>query len=62
MLKKSFIIVLIQIVGSLLGLITIYFVAGSMEPEVYSLIGVFSVMSNILVTFSDLGIETTMMR
>ena len=62
MLKKSFIIVFIQISGSLLGLITIYFVAGSMEPEVYSLIGVFSVMSNILVTFLDLGIETTMMR
>jgi len=62
LLKKSFIIVLIQLVGSVLGLVTIYFVAGSMEPEVYSLVGVYTVISNIVMTFSDLGIETTMMR
>lgn len=62
MLKKSFIIVIIQLLGSVLGLVTIYLVAGTMEPEVYSLIGVYTIITNIVVTFSDLGIETTMMR
>ena len=62
MLKKSFIVVVIQILGSLLGLLTLYLIAGDMEPEIYSLVGIYSVLASITLTFSDLGIETTMMR
>lgn len=62
MLKKSFVIVFIQVFGSLLGIFTVYFVAGSMEPEVYSLVGIYTIVLNISTTFSDLGLETTMMR
>ncbi len=62
MLKKSFIVVIIQIIGLILSLLSIYFIAGDMAPEVYSLVGVYTVIANIYVTFSDLGLETTMMR
>lgn len=62
MFKKSFTIVIIQIIGALLGFLTLYLVASDMEPEVYSLVGVYNVVSSIMLTFSDLGIETTMMR
>lgn len=62
MFKKSIIIVIIQVFGSILGLLNIYLIAGDMAPEVYSLIGIYTVVSNIVLTFSDVGIETTMMR
>ena len=62
MLKKSFTIIIIQAFGAALGLITVYFSAGDMAPEVYSLVGVYNIITSIVLTFSDLGIETTMMR
>lgn len=62
MFKKSFLIILIQAFGSMLGLISLYFIAGDMAPEVYSLVGVYNIIVSIVLTFSDLGIETTMMR
>ena len=62
MFKKSFQVVLIQITGIILGLLSVYFIAGDMSPEVYSLVGVFTVVNSIFLTFSDLGLETTMMR
>ena len=33
-----------------------------MGPEIYSLVGVYSVVSSIVLAFSHLGVETTMMR
>ena len=62
MYKKSIIIVIVQLFGAILGLLTIYLVAGDMEPEVYSLTGIYTIMSTVVITFSDLGIETTMAR
>lgn len=62
MFKQSFYIVAIQLVGIILGFLSIYFVAGDMGPEVYSLVGVYLVVSNIVLIFSNLGMETTMMR
>lgn len=62
MLKQSFLIVIIQIIGILLGFVSIYFVAGDMGPEVYSLVGIYTVVVGIILTFSHLGVETTMMR
>lgn len=54
--------VFIQLLGVVLSFLTIYFVAGDMGPEVYSLVGVYSVIATITLTFSDLGLETTLMR
>ncbi len=62
MLKHSFYIILIQIVGILLGFLSIYLVAGDMGPEIYSLVGIYTVVSGIVLSFSHLGVETTMMR
>lgn len=62
MFKKSFSVVLIQLFGILLSLASMYLIAGDMEPEVYSLIGIYAIVSGITLTFSDLGLETTMMR
>lgn len=62
MFKQSIYIVLIQIIGIILGLLSIYLVAGDMGPEIYSLVGVYSVVSSIVLAFSHLGVETTMMR
>lgn len=62
MFKQSFGIILIQIVGIILGFLSIYLVAGDMGPETYSLVGVYGVVSGIVLSFSHLGIETTMGR
>lgn len=62
MLKDSLFITLIQLVGVILGFLSIYLVAGEMGPEVYSLVGIYGVVSGVVLTFSHLGVETTMMR
>lgn len=62
MFKQSFLIVAIQVIGIILGLMSIYLVAGDMGPEVYSLVGVHTVVAGIILPFSHLGVETTMMR
>ena len=61
-LKSSFLIILIQVVGILLSLLSVYFVAGDMGPEIYSLKGIHGVIGGVIVAFSHLGVETTMMR
>lgn len=62
MLKQSFYIVAIQVIGVILGFMSIYLVAGDMGPEIYSLVGVHGVVAGVILTFSHLGVETTMMR
>lgn len=62
MLKKSFLIVLIQAAGMIVSLLSVYFVAGDMGPVVYSLIGIRQVICAIVNTFSHLGVETVMSR
>lgn len=62
MFRKSFIIVIIQLLGIILGFISIYFVAGEMAPETYSLVGVYAIINGFTVVFTNLGVETTMMR
>ncbi len=62
MFKQSFGIILIQIFGIILGFLSVYLVAGDMGPEIYSLVGINTVVSGIVLTFSHLGIETTMGR
>ncbi len=62
MFKQSFGIILIQSFGIILGFLSVYLVAGDMGPEIYSLVGINTVVSGIVLTFSHLGIETTMGR
>ena len=53
---------MIQIAGIIMGFLSIYLVAGDMGPETYSLVGVYGVVFGIILPFSHLGVETTMMR
>lgn len=62
MLKNSFLIVLIQATGIIFAMLSVYFVAGDMGPEIYSLRGIQAIVAGIILTFSHLGVETTMMR
>lgn len=62
MLRKSVWVVLIQFIGVLLSFVTLYFIVGDMTPEVYSLVGTYTVILGVVNTFSHLGIETVMMR
>lgn len=62
MLRKSIIVVIIQIIGVLFSFATLYFVAGDMDPAVYSLVGTYAVILSVVNTFSHLGVETIMMR
>lgn len=62
MLKQSIFIVMIQVLGIIMGFLSIYLVAGDMGPVTYSLVGVYGVVFGIVLPFSHLGIETTMMR
>lgn len=62
MLKKSFIIVIIQVLGILFSFASLYFIASDMAPEVYSLVGIYLVLAGIVNTFTHLGIETEMIR
>ena len=52
MLKKSFLIVLIQATGMILSLVSVYLVAGDMGPGIYSLLGINAVVTGIVGTFS----------
>lgn len=62
MFRSSFLIILIQVLGVILGFASIYLVAGDMAPEVYSLVGIYTIINGVVLTFSHLGIETVMMR
>lgn len=62
MYKKSVQIILIQIIGVILGVLSLTLVAGDMGPEVYSIIGVYNIVHTIGTVFSHLGIETVMVR
>ena len=53
---------MIQVLGIIMGFLSIYLVAGDMGPATYSLVGVYGVVFGIILPFSHLGIETTMMR
>ncbi len=61
-LKSSVEIVLIQATGLIVSLFSVYFVAGDMGPELYSLRGIQTIVMGVVLVFSHLGIETTMMR
>lgn len=60
--QESLSLVLLQIVGILLGLVSAFYVAGELDPATYSLIGVYAIISNLLLVFSNTGIETQGIR
>lgn len=53
---------IIQILGVMLSLVNIYIVAGDMEPEVYSVVGVYQVVCAASLCFSGWGLESILCR
>lgn len=62
MFKKGIKVVFIQLLGIAIGVVSLFYIAGEMPPEVYSLIGIYALITGIVTTFSHLGLETRMMR
>ena len=62
MFKKGLKVVLIQLLGIAIGVVSLFYIAGEMPPEVYSLIGIYALINGVVTTFSHLGLETRMMR
>lgn len=62
MFKKGVKVVLIQLLGIVMGVVSLFYIAGEMSPEVYSLIGIYALINGVVTTFSHLGLETRMMR
>ncbi|MFA6738575.1 MAG: hypothetical protein WCR89_07460, partial [Bacteroidales bacterium] len=61
-MKQSVGLVILQIFGIILGLVSVFFVAGSLPAEEYALVGVYNVISTIVVVFSNTGFETYAIR
>lgn len=62
MFNKAIKVVFIQILGIILGAVSLFYIAGEMSPDIYSLIGIYGLISGLAVAFSHLGLETRMMR
>ena len=62
MFKKSIYIILIQIIGIVLGFVSVFLVAGDMEPEVYAIVGIYQIVCNLSLVFTGWGIESTLTR
>jgi O-antigen/teichoic acid export membrane protein len=59
---QSFWLVVLQAFGIGLGLVSIFLVAANIPAELFALIGVYQVISSIVIVFSNTGLETRAMR
>lgn len=57
-MKQSFSLVILQFFGIVLGLISVFYVAGTISAEVYAVVGIYNIISIFIVVFSNTGIET----
>ena len=61
-MKQSIGLVVLQIIAIALGLVSVFWVAGSLSPEVYAVVGVYGVINAFMMVFSSTGIETVAIR
>ena len=61
-MKQSIGLIILQFFGIILGFISVFYVAGSLTPEVYAVVGVYTVISTVIVVFSNTGLETYAIR
>jgi O-antigen/teichoic acid export membrane protein len=61
-MKQGIWLVILQLVSILLGFITVFYVASGIGPEVYSIVGIYTVISVFFVALTVLGIETAAIR
>ncbi len=61
-MKQSIGLVILQVFGIILGIVSVFLVAGSLPAEEYALVGVYHVISTIILVFSNTGFETYAIR
>jgi O-antigen/teichoic acid export membrane protein len=61
-MKQSAGLIGLQLVGIVLGLFSVFWIAGSLPPEVYSIVGIYNVISIVIIVFSNTGLETQAIR
>lgn len=61
-MKQSIGLVILQIVGVSLGLVSVFWIAGSLPSEIYAIVGIYNVISTFIVVFSNTGFETYAIR
>lgn len=61
-MKQSIGLVILQILGIVVGVFSVFYIAGSLPPEVYAVVGIYTVISSFISVFSNTGIETQAIR
>ncbi|MBM3453682.1 MAG: hypothetical protein FJX80_00890 [Bacteroidetes bacterium] len=61
-MKQSIGLITLQISGIVLGVFSVFYIAGSLPPEIYALVGIYSVISSFISVFSNTGFETHAIR
>lgn len=62
MVKRSFRVIFIQVIGLILNFISMYVLVGGMDPQTYSLVGVYNTLTSLIIVFTQLGLESIINR
>lgn len=57
-MNQSLALVILQIIGILVGVFSVFFIAGSLPSDVYAIVGVYNIISIFILVLSNTGIET----
>lgn len=61
-MKQSVGLVILQVIGIVLGLVSVFWVAGSLPAEKYAVVGIYNIISTLILVFSNTGFETHAIR
>jgi len=61
-MKQSVGLVVLQIIGIILGFVSVFVIAGDLPASVYAVLGIYNVISSTILVFSNTGIETNAIR
>ena len=61
-MKQSIGLIILQIISIVLGFVSVFWVAGSLDAQEYAIVGVYNIIISLLITFSNTGIETYAIR
>jgi O-antigen/teichoic acid export membrane protein len=61
-MKQSIGLIILQFFGIAIGLITVFWVAGSIPAELFAIVGIQGIITSLVVVFSNTGLETHAIR
>lgn len=61
-MKQSIGLIILQIFGIALGLVSVFWVAGSLPAREYAIVGIYNIISTLILVFSNTGFETHAIR